>query len=175
MLCERCGQNNASVHVTRIVNGERSEINVCANCAAEMPNAMPLSLQHLFAGIMEEASTQRRARPQRRCETCGLTFEQFRESGRLGCSHCYEVFREELTPILKRVHGSTEYMGYMSRRLLDTLAGAAPTSANGGQSPLAEMKKQMALAVEREDFEEAARLRDAIREAESAPSGKGEA
>ena len=104
----------------------------------------------------------RRARPRpprirmnrrlnRECEVCGIKFVEFRNSGRLGCPHDYQEFRDELTPLLENIHGETRHCGKTPRRL--------PQSKQT-QSELIQLRKQLQQAVTKEAYEEAARLRD---------------
>jgi protein arginine kinase activator len=92
-----------------------------------------------------------------RCPNCGLTYVQFRQTGRLGCSQCYEAFSQRLIPLIKRIQGSTEHTGKIPLR-----------RGHGAQRQrqLETLRVNLNRAVAREEFEEAARLRDQIRELE---------
>src|SRR5262249_17523073 len=96
---------------------------------------------------------------QRSCPHCGLRFAEFRNNGRLGCPNDYEVFREELMPLFENIHGETEHKGKMPRR--QPRSGPARTE-------LVQLRKQLQQAVTREDYEEAARIRDKIKNLEQA-------
>jgi protein arginine kinase activator len=93
----------------------------------------------------------------RECPVCGIKFVEFRNSGRLGCPHDYQEFREELTPLLENIHGETKHSGKSPRRL--------PQSKQT-QSELVQLRKQLMQAVNREAYEEAAKIRDRIRKLE---------
>ena len=93
----------------------------------------------------------------RECDICGVKFVDFRNSGRLGCPHDYEVFRDELLPLLENIHGETKHCGKTPRRL--------PQNKQM-QSELIQLRKQLLQAVNKEAYEEAAKLRDQIRRLE---------
>ena len=107
------------------------------------------------------ARSRRATRParlnQRECPLCGIKFVEFRNSGRLGCPHDYQEFREELVPLLENIHGETRHCGKTPRRL--------PQNKQT-QSELIQLRKQLQQAVNKEAYEEAARLRDRIRQLE---------
>jgi protein arginine kinase activator len=94
---------------------------------------------------------------QRECPSCGIKFVEFRNTGRLGCPHDYEEFREELAPLLENIHGETRHCGKTPRRL--------PQNKQT-QSELIQLRNRLKQAVNKEDYEEAARLRDRIRQLE---------
>ncbi len=165
MLCEECQTEPATVHVTRIVNNQKSEINLCAKCAqkrGETGIAMEPSFafHSILAGLFEPESLvmSHPARPRAdRCTQCGMSLSEFRRSGQLGCSHCYVQFERELQPLLRRIHRSAEHVG------------KTPLAANGRhhlQREVERLRERLRQAVAREAFEEAARLRDEIRRLE---------
>ena len=94
---------------------------------------------------------------QRECSVCGVKFVEFRNTGRLGCPHDYQEFREELLPLLENIHGETRHCGKTPRRL--------PHNKQT-QSELLQLRKQLQQAVTREAYEDAAQLRDKIRQLE---------
>ena len=113
-------------------------------------------LDRFTLGQVEE-SEETAALNQRECPLCGIKFVEFRNSGRLGCPHDYQEFREELQPLLENIHGDTRHCGKTPRRL--------PQSQQT-QSELIQLRKQLHQAVTREAYEEAAQLRDKIRKLE---------
>jgi len=153
MLCEKCGQNQATVHVQQNINGQKSEMNLCPACAANVD--IPLSFDHLVQAFLDSfTAPQMPVKPIAKCPTCGLTFADFKNSGRLGCADCYNAFRAELDLLLKNIQSSNKHFGkfprtsgteMLTRRRVETLRAA------------------LAKAVEGEEYEEAARLRDEIR------------
>ena len=158
MICERCKKNVATVHLTEIVKNEKIEKHLCEQCSKEEGYTIKthVSLQDLltaFIGAHGSASEM----ADTVCPDCGLTYIDFRNEGRLGCPNDYEVFREALDPLLEKVHGRAEYAGKLPSR-----AGESQKR----QRDMMTMRRQLREAVEREDYEEAARLRDLIKEKE---------
>jgi protein arginine kinase activator len=164
MLCDHCGEREAVIHLTQIQNNEMSTFHLCEECAAEkglQPGAnvgnFPLTdfLAQMGKGGPEAAA----AASQGACAYCGLTLEEFRKTGRLGCPHCYVTFESHLRGLLRRLHGGTQHVGKVY------LPGD-PTLADR-QERLAGLRRKLDKAVQTEDFERAAQLRDQIRALEA--------
>ncbi|MFD0961908.1 UvrB/UvrC motif-containing protein [Paenibacillus chungangensis] len=169
MYCQECGKRPATLHFTKIVNGDKTEFHICESCAREKGEGIPgspnsFSIHSLLSGLMDFQSMGNGspgglgAPPKSaRCEECGLTYSQFSKIGRFGCSSCYKHFTDRLDPLLKRVHGSTVHSGKIPKR-------------SGGQiqrkREIEELRQDMQRHIENEEFEEAASLRDRIRELE---------
>ncbi|CCQ93789.1 conserved hypothetical protein [[Clostridium] ultunense Esp] len=165
MICQQCGVRPATFHFTKIVNGQKTEMHLCEICARERGEMMPgnpdaFSIHNLLSGLLsynQPHASQVTSRPLQ-CPTCGLTYQQFTQSGRFGCSGCYHAFEEQLEPLFRRVHGNTIHRGKVPRRSEHKL---------GLKRKLEDLKRLLARKVEREEFEEAAKIRDQIRELES--------
>lgn len=167
MLCQECQKRPATVHYTKIVNGQKSEMHICEQCAAGMNDfVFPLGLDNTFslnqilAGLMEMDPTGDKAARQTaaaRCPSCGLTYAQFRQSGRLGCGECYQSFATQLLPLVRRIHGSSEHRGKIPKR-----GGSAAQK----RRRLEQLRSELNRAVAREEFERAAEMRDQIRRLE---------
>ena len=164
MLCEKCNQNPATVHVQKTVNGVVENHALCAACAAGIH--MDVSMDDLFKGFLgsvfemaEQAQkAKRQAAPNNTtCPNCGLTYSAFREAGRFGCAQCYEAFRPHVEVMLKNVHGATAHEGKLPNRLAADLLYKREI-----ESCKADLRK----AVEQEHYEEAAKLRDRIKRLE---------
>lgn len=168
MICERCKERPAVVHMTQIINGNKSEINLCEICAKEVnpvgfgfdPKWM---LQNIFADLFNQPlggtpSVQvDRAAPVQ-CGQCGFTEAQFAHVGKLGCPECYDRFADKLDPLLRRIHGNLVHTGKIPRRTGGTL---------GLRREIEGLKQRLQEAVSREEYEIAAEIRDKIRELES--------
>ena len=160
MQCERCQKNVATVHLTEIVKNEKLEKHLCEECAKEEGYTIKthVSLQDLLTAFISahgEADDMAGAT----CPDCGLSYMDFRNEGRFGCPNDYEVFREALDPLLEKVHGGIEHAGK-----LPSHAGESQRK----QRQLMTLRRQLRDAVEREKYEEAAKLRDQIKEMETA-------
>lgn len=162
MKCQICNEREATIKFTHIINGVKSETFLCRQCAEEkgMNNpfhAMQPLLEQMILGMIQEKKTKairRASNSQKICTGCGLSFQNFLDSGRLGCPKCYIAFREELKPLLRRIHGTTRH---------DAVKRKARVTASRGKV-IKRLRKELATAVEEEAFERAAVLRDRMRE-----------
>ncbi|HZN98151.1 MAG TPA: UvrB/UvrC motif-containing protein [Gemmatimonadales bacterium] len=163
MSCEQCHEREAVIHLTQIVNEQVTTLHLCERCAAEKgvesPGSMPKTPLGTFLAAMGQELPEQTPTPRssENCPRCGGSLQDFRESGRLGCSDCYRTFEVPLRDLLRRLHGSTHHMG---ERYADREA-TAPAPAPRGHA--AELREQLRLAVETENFELAAELRDRLR------------
>lgn len=161
MQCENCGERAAAIHLTQIVDNSVTTKHLCEQCAADLgiqtsaQVANPLSD---FLGSMGKGAAEKlpAGRETGRCEFCGGTLNDFRETGRLGCARCYESFEGHLRDLLRRLHGSSRHVGESYTPPGTRRAAAAPPG-------LSELREQLRRAVEAENFELAAELRDRIR------------
>jgi protein arginine kinase activator len=169
MICQECGKRPATLHFTKIVNGDKNEFHICETCAREKGEMIPgtsngFSIHNLLSGLLDfEPSSVSAAKSQAiRCEHCGLTYSQFSKLGRFGCGSCYKSFSEKLDPLFKRVHGNIVHVGKVPKR-------------SGGiiqyKREIDTLKKEMMTHIEREEFEQAAKIRDQIREIEKKIAG----
>lgn len=156
--CQCCGEP-ATVHLTDIVNKKKREMHLCENCAREhklIPSTpeSPLNLAALIELVVNAPSDS--SDPAALiCPACGLKYAQFRVDGRLGCPHDYEAFRSALEPLVERVHRSVSHTGKVPR-------------SRRREAELDHLRAALQAAVEAEQYEEAARLRDRIRAKEAA-------
>lgn len=161
MLCDICGKNPATVHLTEIVDDKMTELHLCEECAQKKGVQMEshFGLAELLAGLadMGEQFTKTKKEVKLKCPRCGLTYEDFKKVGRLGCGKCYSVFKEVLLPLLKRIHGSTQHYGKSPKKVVKAVKA---------KTELQELREKLQKAIQLEEFEEAARLRDRIRETE---------
>ena len=160
MLCEKCGKANATTHIRTVVNGVMREMNLCGHCAAEegYNNIPHNSLAGMLASMFGEISSGGRASSQTRCPVCGATFSDIAKTGRMGCSECYSVFKQELLPYLKRVHGSTHHIG--------KVPNSAPLMVKPEKETIDSLRMELNRLVSAEKYEEAAVIRDKIKELE---------
>lgn len=158
MMCENCGKNPATTHFKTVLNGVVHEKHLCSYCAANegYGNIGKLSLTNMLASMFGESIS--RGKPiSKRCECCGASFSDIAQSGRVGCSECYSTFRTELLPSLNRLHGKAIHIG-----------NTPPTEKieETTEEKIKNLKKKMAEAIETENFEDAAKIRDEIRSLE---------
>lgn len=160
MRCQRCPKA-ATLHVTEILGPKQlEELHFCEECAqkhlyepspAKLPEPQPTAEMDL-----EDIENLNKMT----CPNCGITFKDFRSTGRLGCPNDYEVFRTHLMPLLENIHGEQKHQGKSPRRKSPENKSAA--NALGG------LRRQLQGAIAREDYELAAQLRDEIRGLETA-------
>lgn len=168
MQCQECGVKPATLHFTKIVNGEKTEFHICESCAREKGELIPgtaggFSIHSLLSGLLDlegagkEKSAATKTTQSLQCENCGMTYSQFSKLGRFGCSSCYKYFNSALDPLFKRVHGSTSHVGKIPKR-----AGAQIVF----KRQIDELKQELQQSITQEEFEKAAELRDQIRKLE---------
>lgn len=167
MLCEECKKKSASVHITKIVNNQKTERHLCEDCAAlehqiNFGLAPDFSIHQFLSNLLNyehPASTSIKVPLQReeRCPQCGLTYDQFVQGGKMGCSSCYSTFDNRIGSLLKRIHGASAHVGKVPRR-------------TGGkyrvQREITNLRNQLSEVIRREEFEAAAEIRDKIKELE---------
>ncbi|MBI4437117.1 MAG: UvrB/UvrC motif-containing protein [Candidatus Omnitrophica bacterium] len=172
MVCDVCKTNQATVHLTEIIDEEMTELHLCEECARKKSASMEqhFGLSDLLAGLADLGSQLgQEADTKIACLNCGLTYDDFKRIGRLGCSECYQAFRKSLTGLLKRIQGSGQHVGKSPKKMPVQTPSAPPKEKP--KSELQELREELKIAVQEEAFEEAARLRDKIHELEK-KSGK---
>ncbi len=166
MLCDICGKNPATVHLTEIIDDQMAELHLCEECARQKSEQMEqqFGLSDLLAGLAEFGKpVQEKEDVSLKCKKCGLTFADFKKIGRLGCGECYDSFRKYLGPLLKRIHGSSRHTG---KAPLPLTLKQAKASKPGPDDMLTSLRYRLQKAIEMEAFEEAAKLRDQIKQLE---------
>ena len=166
MQCDVCHTKKAEVFLTQIVEGKMQKVNLCQDCSKDRGVEDPtgFALTELLAGLGTSVETEKPASgqaagegpasPVQKCPVCGFTQADFKKTGRLGCSECYHTFAESLGNLLKAMHKGTNHTGKMPERIWR-------------QHELSERMKNLESdlqkAVQNEDYENAAQLRDQIR------------
>lgn len=170
MLCNICNKKTATVHLTEIIDNQVNELHLCEECAKQKGAQMEqeFGLADLLAGLADlgvpvESSSDAKLK----CSNCGMQYKDFKKIGRLGCGVCYDTFAKSLTILLKRIHGSTHHLGKVPLKLLGQKPQMPQTKAST-KSELQDLKSKLQKAIQLEEFEEAARLRDLIKDAEDA-------
>ena len=165
MVCDICGKSQATVHLTEIIDDKMTELHICEGCAQKKGAQMEshFGLADLLAGLADMGGqfTKTKKETKIKCPRCGLTYEDFKRIGRLGCGECYSAFKEALLPLLKRIHGSTQHYGKSPTKKTTKVTKAVKT-----MDELQELKEKLQKAIQLEQFEEAVKLRDKIRELE---------
>jgi protein arginine kinase activator len=167
MLCQNCHERTATVHLTKILNYEKTEMHLCEVCAKNVGSELGIffepsfNFQNFIAGLLEgdlNLNQQPETNTETHCHNCGLTFSDFTNSGLLGCGECYHSFQNGLNPLLKKLHGSSHHIGKVPKR-------------TGGKfrvrKEISDLKAELQQSISREDYEKAAFLRDEIRRLET--------
>ena len=154
MKCQRCPKP-ATLHITEVLSDDRyEEFHFCEDCAKKYlypnSNGKKPSTSNAMAEMNDDPSAKQ-------CRECGIKFVEFRNSGRLGCPHDYRAFQAELIPLLESIHGQTRHSGKTPRRL---------PRKKATQQEISRLRKDLLQAVNKEDYEVAARIRDQIRRLE---------
>jgi protein arginine kinase activator len=176
MKCQDCQQRQATLHFTKIINGEKTEFHICEQCAREkgehFPGTNSFSIHQLLSGLLNFEQPMKTGQEKENpiqelsCEKCGMTYEQFTRVGRFGCAHCYKSFEAKLDPLLKRVHSGNH-----------SHTGKIPVRIGGGiqlQKQIDTLKVELKTHIEQEEFELAAEVRDQVRSLEKQKNTPGE-
>src|SRR5699024_216059 len=170
MKCEECHENDATLHLTKFVNGQKSEVNVCEECALNKGHMSypgeSYSLHDLLTGLFSLDTNQFNVQEDPfkqkeviQCSTCQLTYDDFQRVGKFGCAHCYTAFSSRLDTILRRVHnGNTKKTRKKPKRKGSSLHT---------KKEIERHRKILQLHIEKEEFEKAAEVRDLIRTLEN--------
>src|SRR5216110_2406230 len=167
MLCDNCKERDAIINLTQVEHDSKVTLHLCEQCAqqkgVETGGAVLKSPLGNFLGAVVKGGGSGALVPAGgealRCPGCGSTLRDFRDSGRLGCDQCYATFDAHLRDLLRRLHGSSQHVGERYEAPGDLEGGGAADP----RSRLLELKAQLRRAVEGENFELAAELRDRIR------------
>ncbi|MCP3742213.1 UvrB/UvrC motif-containing protein [Rossellomorea sp. BNER] len=171
MNCQECNERPATLHFTKVVNGEKTEVHFCEGCAqgkGEMfmfGSSPGFSVNNLLAGLFNMNAAMQKPTEEPfssnsvlQCSKCKMTFDKFVEVGRFGCAHCYETFKDYLDPILKRVHsGNVEHHGKIPERIGEEIHV---------KKKILQLKAHLKELIQQEEFEKAAEIRDEVRSLE---------
>lgn len=164
MLCQSCHKKQATLSYTEIKDGQTRHRMLCEECAVSQGLLSPMEaaisgLSDLLTQLMREITDTGTGQPETSCSRCGLSYSQFQRTGRLGCPGCYKEFSARLEPLIRRIQQSDRHLGKSAKR-----SAELPPSA-GDQAR--QLKRQLDAAVEKEEFELAASLRDRLKVLES--------
>ena len=157
MKCEICREAVATVHLTEISNNMKKEVHLCESCAQEKGVAIHSQVKNLslpeFFSQLTDPPEEKDSKKSNECQVCGIDYQEFRATGKFGCATDYQVFRKELDYLLDKVHGDTQHKGKMPMRLGMELSK---------RRQIDDLKKDLRHAVDSEEYEQAANIRDSI-------------
>ena len=167
MICDDCGKKEAVVHIVQIGPNGRVEKNLCEDCAQKYGNTMfapqerAMSVNDFLKGVFSNTPRPREEdTPEAEelvCPNCGMRYRDFQQTGKIGCSVCYDTFRAQLEPLLRRIHGSSAHSGKIPHRTGGTLTM---------KHTIESLRSSLKECVAQEEYEKAAELRDKIRQLE---------
>lgn len=171
MLCQKCKKNEANVHLVKMVNGKKSDVWLCENCAKTISdisvgvvgNMNEESLQSLLGGLFEELDKYNGPKMDVVCKNCGLTYSEFKKTKEVGCGKCYESFKDELDEQIIEVQGNIFHSGKIPKK--------NPTRIIK-ESSISELQEKLKSAILKEEYEKAAIIRDKIKLLEDSKKGK---
>ncbi|ADY54661.1 UvrB/UvrC protein [Syntrophobotulus glycolicus DSM 8271] len=171
MICENCHVREAKVHFTKIANGQTGVMHLCQKCAQKIqgfgfgiyPGMVSDFLQALFEAESNKQFVQSENKETEKCPLCGMTLSKIQQHGKIGCSECYNQFEPQLEVLLRKIHGGGFHVGRVP-------AHGRPELQS--RNELQQLRKKLQEAVHSEEFEEAAVLRDRIKELEKTAGGE---
>jgi len=171
VICERCNSLDATVHVTKVIDGTKKEIHMCENCAKKQETIdfeTPFTTNNFLANLIDSVQSS----PLKvnyikttTCSKCGMNYGKFKQTGRLGCDECYQTFEEKLIPLIKRVHGYENHTGKIPKRA---------SVAIRMKREIMDLQKELDRVVSKQAFEKAVEIRDRIHYLEEELKQSGE-
>lgn len=190
MLCQNCGENEANVKYTQIVNGEKKEMILCEDCARKMGIGnfkmnIPINFSNFLGDFFDDYKSEQLLpsfvkEKNNECNNCGELYKEFIKTGLLGCEECYDVFQNRLDPILKNLQGSVKHVGRRPLNIEEKIENKEvnkdvkvesnkeekQTKENKKENKLMKLQKDLNKAIEEERYEDAAVIRDEIKKLE---------
>ena len=189
MLCQNCGENEANVRYTQVINGVKKQMNLCSKCAEElgidnMDFNMPISFSSFLSDMFDDYGDEYLPTLLKvknlTCDNCNLNFEDFINNGKFGCEKCYENFESRINSILKNIHGVDRHSGRVAQRLLDYSKDDTnkkeevkkentdnfDKTKNKKELEIEKLKERLDLEIKEERYEDAAKTRDEIKKLE---------
>ena len=189
MLCQNCGKNEVNFRYTQVINGVKKEMALCDKCARSLGLEsldfnMPIDFSNFLGDFLSVAAdtgilptfTKTSAL---QCKECGMTYNEFVDTGKFGCSHCYDVFANVLDPVLKNIHGSSNHIGRRSKLSANekkkvaedveqahkrvTKSTAKSQQKDEKQEKIDKLNEELKLAIKEERYEDAAKIRDELK------------
>lgn len=168
MKCQKCKEQEANVKITQIINDNKIEMYLCDECAKaiNVPN-IKFDIDNFFSGFFNSwpMLSQKEIIGERKCNTCGYTFEDFVKYGQLGCPHCYDTFSDNLDYVFEKMHGKTRHVGKGAKvDLADKkIVKSFSLKESKIQNQIIEKEEMLRKCINEEKYEEAAKYRDEIK------------
>lgn len=159
MLCQMCHKNQATTRILTTVNGKTQEYMLCSTCADKsgyFTKYFDFGIGNLLSGFLENIQ-DKETQSLKKCPQCGMTFAEFSKTGKLGCAHCYDAFKDELIPMIERIHGKSIHVKKQNHI-------STATKSVDVKEKIKKLQIKMQKAIEIQDFENAAQIRDEIKD-----------
>jgi len=179
MLCDNCGKREANVRYSENINGRKKEMNLCEECSkklgiGQMDFSMPIDFSSFFGSFMDDFGAPEfmpmlKELKTLRCDSCGYTFDDIANTGRLGCKDCYDVFEDRLNPIIRKVQGADHHVGRIGKIIdqkIEKKEQPKKEVENKEKSKIEKLQEDLKVAIQEERYEEAAKIRDEIKKLE---------
>ena len=182
MLCQNCGENEANVKYTQIINGVKKQMNLCDKCARELGvdniafNMPTINFSNFLGSMFDDTMSEfmpSLMKPQTLlCDKCGSSYEDFIENGKFGCDECYDTFEQQLDALLKNIHGANRHIGRRSKMLekaqeenskIKETTQNKNKKVNTNEEKLEELQLRLKQEIKEERYEDAAKTRDEIK------------
>lgn len=185
MLCQNCGKNEVNFRYTQIINGVKKEWALCDKCARELgfegiDFSMPIDFSSFLGDFLNDYAENTflptfTKTQVLKCNHCGTTFDEFASTGELGCGYCYNTFADRIAPVLRNLHGSSKHLGRTYKHWLDSeeekeekseLKMKKEAKPQKKESEIEKLQKELQQVIKEENYEQAAKIRDQIKELE---------
>lgn len=170
MLCQNCQKNEATTHIKRVINGEATESHLCEDCARELGfdgffDDFSFGIPNIFSSFFKDSAFALAGAKSELCEKCGSSFDDIIRSGMVGCADCYSRFYDRLLPSIQRIHGRTGHVGKtpIEYTKVEDVPAKEEKKELSAEDKIKNLEAQMQRAVEEQNFEQAAALRDEIK------------
>ena len=184
MLCQNCGENEANVKYTQIVNGVKKQMILCEKCAQDLGIQninfnMPIDFSSFLGDMIDEYENlsigSEFVEPKMlTCDKCNMTYEEFLNTGKFGCDNCYETFKNKINALLKNIHGANTHIGRISGKVNENInennikfnKNIQNKEENKNEIKIEKLKEKLKQQIKEEKYEEAAKTRDEIKKIE---------
>lgn len=186
MLCQNCGKNEVTFRYTQVINGVKKEMNLCDTCAKELGLKdinfnMPISFSSFLSDFFNEYNDNLLpsfiGTEEKKCNSCGTTFDNFVNTGEFGCSNCYDIFENRISSILKNLQGANRHIGRGYKEIMPKADSEEKTvkkvsNKEKKETKLEKLQKDLQKAIKDERYEDAAKIRDEIKKIENPKKDK---
>lgn len=169
MMCQNCGKNEANFRYTQIINGVKKEVILCTECAKklgidsmDMPISFSNFLGDFFNDYAENSLIPSFSTNNVKCKSCNMTYNDFINTGMFGCSDCYDIFSNPIDSLLKNLHGTAKHIGRGVKN--KGVENKVQTKKIKEKPEKEDLQRELDKAIKEERYEDAAKIRDKMKE-----------